>query len=162
MLKRVSRVLNPTAAGAGAGIAKATLAMKTIARLVNCIVKIMMCLVKKIEDWELFLECEDWWGCEFVDFNSETLGGVLITFEMSYFHEPLSMFTMPSFRRNSYFLLNSEYYMFPDPIALRMMSDCMQEAMLSHLTSIFIPSIHKHRQQQSNYKLAWLITRYVA
>jgi hypothetical protein len=50
MLKRVSRVLNPTAAGAGAGIAKATLAMKTIARLVNCIVKIMMCLVKKIEN----------------------------------------------------------------------------------------------------------------
>lgn len=50
---RDSRVLDPTAEGAGAGKAKATLAMKRTARLVNCIVKIMLCFGKEIGNREL-------------------------------------------------------------------------------------------------------------
>lgn len=45
---RASRVLNPTAAGAGAGKAKATLAIKRTARLVNCIVMVVVCFGKGI------------------------------------------------------------------------------------------------------------------
>ena len=50
---RASRVLDPTAEGAGAGKAKATLAMKRTARLVNCILRTVVYFGKEIGNREL-------------------------------------------------------------------------------------------------------------
>lgn len=86
---RASRVLDPTAAGAGAGKAKATLAMKRTARLVNCIVKIVVCFNKEIGNLELraLLGIRRLMKMLLRFYQQRGIGGVLIAFEMRYFHE---------------------------------------------------------------------------